>query len=126
METKIHHADESHEYMTLERCAILEVANTEEDPDVSIARARVGPGVSTQWHFLNGIVERYLITDGRGRVEVGDRPAAMVEPGDVVTIPSGERQRITNIGEGDLVFYCICSPRFVPEAYVPLFGSGGS
>jgi mannose-6-phosphate isomerase-like protein (cupin superfamily) len=35
-----------------------------------------------------------------------------------VRIPAGVRQRITNIGNADLLFYCVCSPRFLPEAYV--------
>jgi hypothetical protein len=35
----------------------------------------------------------------------------------VVVIPPSCPQRITNIGEHDLVFLAICSPRFRPEAY---------
>lgn len=124
METEIRHPDEGDEFWTGERCAILESSNTAEDPEVSIARARVAPGVTTAWHKLEGVVERYLMVSGRGRVEAGDLPAEEVGPGDVVRIPAGVRQRITNAGEGDLVFYAICSPRFVPECYVDLEGSG--
>ncbi len=105
------------EAMTAERCAIRELANVADDPDVSIAQARVATGVTTRWHCLRGIAERYVILDGRGRVDVGDLPATDVGPGDVVHIPAGVRQRIANVGERDLVFLAICSPRFVPEAY---------
>jgi mannose-6-phosphate isomerase-like protein (cupin superfamily) len=84
---------------------------------VSIARARVETSVTTRWHRLRGIAERYVIIEGLGRVEVGDLPATDVGPGDVVLIPPGCRQRIANIGSTDLVFLAICSPRFVPEAY---------
>jgi mannose-6-phosphate isomerase-like protein (cupin superfamily) len=35
----------------------------------------------------------------------------------VVVIPAGVRQRIENIGPGDLIFLCICTPRFCVENY---------
>jgi hypothetical protein len=38
------------EVMTEERRAILESWNTPRDPDLSIARARVGPGTTAQRH----------------------------------------------------------------------------
>jgi oxalate decarboxylase/phosphoglucose isomerase-like protein (cupin superfamily) len=40
-----------------------------------------------------------------------------VNAGDVVLIPPSCRQRITNIGTGDLIFLAICTPRFRPAAY---------
>ena len=120
MNPEIRHPDPDAEYLTPERCHILEVANDANDPDVSIARARVEPGVTTAWHRLNGIDERYLIVSGEGRVEVGDEPAAAVRPCDVVRIPAGVRQRITNTGDMDLVFYAICSPRYREAAYESL------
>ena len=118
METEVLRADVANEFLSDENCFILELANDSGDPDVSIARARVLPGATTAWHRLNGIVERYMILRGTGRVEIGDLPPAIVREGDVVRIPSNTRQRIANIGEDDLVFLCVCSPRFVPSAYV--------
>ena len=112
--------DESKEFSTPERCSILEVWNDARDSAASIARARVAPGATTQWHRLHGVVERYLIAEGCGFVEVGNAIAQAVKPGDVVVIPSQVSQRITNTGERDLVFYCICSPRFTPECYESL------
>jgi mannose-6-phosphate isomerase-like protein (cupin superfamily) len=50
-------------------------------------------------------------------VEVGDVPPTEVVPGDVVTIPAGLRQRIANIGDSDLIFYCVCTPRFEQKNY---------
>ncbi|WP_054692853.1 cupin domain-containing protein [Desulfosarcina cetonica] len=105
------------EYFFQEGCFILELANTADDPAVSIARARVTPGVTTRWHRLLGITERYVILEGRGQVAVGDQPPRTVGPGDVVTIPPQCPQRITNTGDVDLVFLAVCTPRFVPEAY---------
>lgn len=109
--------DASAEYYTDERCDILELSNAPDDPDASIARARVAPGVTTRWHRLKGTTERYVILEGEGRVEVGDEPAARVGPGDVVLIAPMCRQRITNVGKTDLVFLAVCTPRFRPECY---------
>lgn len=105
-------AASAQEYLTPEGCWILEVANDADDPDASIARARVEPGVATEWHALRGTVERYLITQGQGRVELGDSEPFEVAVGDVVRIAPDIPQRITNIGVDDLIFYCICTPRF--------------
>lgn len=105
------------EFETDERCAIVEVANDDDDADVSIARARVRPGITTTWHAVDDTDERYLIVAGTGAVEVGTLAPHAVGPGDVVRIPRGVRQRITNTGAGDLVFYAICSPRFRQQNY---------
>ena len=105
------------EVLTAERCHIRESWNAPADPACSIAQARVEPGVCTAWHWLDGVVERYRILSGQGRVEIGDLPPTMVKPGDVVVIPAGVRQRISNTGEQDLLFDCICTPRFTPDCY---------
>jgi mannose-6-phosphate isomerase-like protein (cupin superfamily) len=112
--------DPRREFYTSEGCFILELSNTPEDPGVSIARARVLPGVTTRWHRVKGTVERYVILEGSGRVEIGGLPPQAVSPGDVIIIPPDCRQRIANIGEQDLVFLCVCTPRFSQEAYEDL------
>jgi mannose-6-phosphate isomerase-like protein (cupin superfamily) len=77
----------------------------------------VEPGVTTRWHRLKGIFERYYIMSGKGRVEVRNLPPREVGAGDVVLIPPMCRQRITNIGDDDLVFMAVCTPRFSSDAY---------
>ncbi len=104
-------------FFEAEGCWISEWWNTDADDAVSIARARVEPGTTTRWHRLAGIVERYVILAGHGRVEVGSAPARDVGPGDVVLIPVATAQRITNPGRDDLVFLAVCTPRFRFEAY---------
>ena len=118
VQAEIRRADPSKEFLTQENCFILEVSNDAEDPDISIARARLRPGVTTAWHRLDGIVERYVIVRGKGRVEVADLPPTIVSEGDVVRIPANVAQRITNVGGEDLVFFCVCTPRFTPTAYI--------
>jgi mannose-6-phosphate isomerase-like protein (cupin superfamily) len=110
------------EFFTRERCWILELWNTDSDPAASIARCRVPPGVTTELHSLT-VSERYVIVSGAGSMHVGGREPEPVGAGDVVSIPAGVAQRIANIGTEDLLFLAICTPRFVPEAYVPLEGA---
>jgi len=104
------------EYWFREGCYITEWSNSDADPGVSIARARVEPGRTTRWHRLDAITERYVILEGCGRAEV-DGQARDVQTGDVVVIAPGLAQRITNTGDTDLVFLAICTPRFRPENY---------
>lgn len=104
------------EYYFEEGCYIRELLNAVHNPDVSVVRARVEPGVTTRCHRLNGITERYIIIEGCGRVEVGSEPARDIVAGDVVHIPAMCSQRITNTGEDDLVFLAVCTPRFTESA----------
>jgi len=118
MKALIKHMDLGTEFLTPERCYIVELSNAPDDPGASIARARVEPGITTRRHRLSGITERYLILEGLGLVEVeGSLNPQKVVPGDVVIIPPSCSQRITNIGKGDLIFLAVCTPRFQPECY---------
>ena len=105
------------EFYTAEKCYITELSNAQDDPDASIARARVKPGITTRWHRLKGTIERYCIISGRGSIEIGELPPQEVKTGDTVLIPSLCRQRISNIGEDDLIFLAICTPRFTDDVY---------
>ena len=111
-QTAVTRAGTSSEYLSDERCYIKELLNGPEEPQLSIAQARVTPGETTAWHQLDGVKEYYVIVSGEAEVEVGNEPPVAVGKGDIVTIPSGVRQRITNTGDGDLTFLCICMPRF--------------
>lgn len=120
MNPRIHCAASKPERFIDEGCHIVELCNSEEEPELSIARARVEPGVCTRWHRLRATAERYCIVEGRGTVEVGELPPSEVRTGDVVVIPPGVRQRIRNTGARDLIFLAICTPRFQPECYQDL------
>ena len=123
MRAEIKIQDNSKEYETDERCHIIEVANDAGDEQVSIARARVDAGVTTAWHRLNDVSERYIILSGRGLVEVEGMDATAVGPGDVVRIPPGHAQRIANTGNEQLIFYAVCAPPFTEQAYINLEAS---
>lgn len=115
---------EQTEYFFKEGCYITELLNNPDSPGVSAAKARVEPGMTTRWHRLTDIAEHYLIVKGTGLAEVGDKSVYEVSADDVVVIPAGVRQRITNTGKGDLIFLAICTPRFVPDAYVDINEDG--
>lgn len=107
------------EFRTRERVYITERLNDAAVPGISLADARVEPGVTTELHRLT-VQEYYVISRGSGLMEVGDNAPFQVGPGDSVIIPPGVPQRITNNGGTDLVLQCICMPRFTPDAYEPL------
>ena len=100
--------------MTPERCYIAENYSSN---DVSIAVARVKPGVTTKAHHLKEIQEIYIITSGEGKVAFSGLKPTTVGTGDVIIIPAGASQKITNTCQTDLVFYCVCTPRFTQDCY---------
>ncbi|MGB5302834.1 MAG: cupin domain-containing protein [Gemmatimonadota bacterium] len=122
MEAVIRKQELKQESWTPERCFIYETWNDEADRGLSVARARVEAGTTTQLHALDGIDERYLIVEGFGLVEVAAEEPTSVQAGDFVFIPAGVSQRIRNTGGSDLIFFCICTPPFIPEAYINLEG----
>jgi len=107
------------EFWTDERCWITELHNDDASPEASLAIARVEPGVTTQLHRLDGVCERYILREGEGILEV-DGVRQHLKTGDQAVIPAGAAQRIENTGSGQLVFYCLCTPRFVPSSYIDL------
>ncbi len=107
------------EVWTDERCYVREILNDPRVPKVSLAECRVEPGVTTALHRLS-VDEWYLIGAGKGLMQVGDERPFPVGAGDTVAIPAGTAQRITNRGTTDLLFQCLCLPRFTPDTYEAL------
>ena len=120
MQAKIHFNNSVNEINTVERCFIKELSNDSNDEMASIAQARVEAGVTTSWHKLTAVTERYIIVSGQGRVEIEGLQPADVIAGDVVIIPADTAQRISNTGSTDLIFLAVCTPRFTPECYITL------
>ncbi|MBT8099945.1 MAG: cupin domain-containing protein [Gammaproteobacteria bacterium] len=105
------------EVLTTERCYIRELLNDPSLPEASLARTRVMPGVTTELHALS-VLEWYVIESGQGLMRVGDAAPYPVGPGDSIEIPAGIDQQITNVGDGDLLFLCVCVPRFEALKYL--------
>ncbi|MCF6219928.1 MAG: cupin domain-containing protein [Robiginitomaculum sp.] len=106
------------EYWMGERIYVREVMNSADETALSVAVCRVPPGVTTQLHSLS-ILEWYIIESGGGLLEI-DGVSTLMSIGDCVRIEPGQSQRITNTGEGDLIFKTICQPRFTPGTYTSL------
>jgi mannose-6-phosphate isomerase-like protein (cupin superfamily) len=115
---KIIKGKSTNEFLTEEKCYISEILNSEELQGLSIATARVSPGVTTMLHSIKNTNEVYYILSGNGEMEIDGNVAGIAEPGDAVFIPANSTQRITNKTDEDLVFLCICSPRFVVDNYI--------
>ena len=81
------------------------------DLGCSIAHAIVPPGESTLPHMLKKSAELYYILDGTGEMHIGSE-SARIRKDQVVYIPPGARQYISNTGPGDLVFLCIVAPKW--------------
>ncbi len=105
------------EYFFAEGCYITELSTGVQDPELSIARARLTPGKTTRLHSLIQTAERYVILEGSGLVEIGELPPSQVSAGDVVLIPPEVPQRITNTAAIDLVFLALCTPPFTEQVY---------
>ena len=104
------------EVFTRENCHITELLNDDLIPNLSLATARVEPNITTELHVLD-VDEAYYILKGQGNMQIDGQSTGMVGVGNVVFISKGRSQQISNTGSSDLVFLCICSPRFEQEKY---------
>lgn len=89
----------------------------------SLAEARLPPGASTTPHFHRVTEEIYYITDGRGRMTIGDEHRE-VGPGDAIAIPPRQIHTIRNTGETVLRFLCCCAPAYEHEDTVLVEAAG--
>ena len=117
MKAAVIRPDPADEFITDERCHILEMSNSSNDEALSIARARVAPGVTTAFHRVEHTAERYVILSGKGTVEVEGLSPQEVRAGNVVVVPANAEQRVANTGDDDLVFLALCTPRFEQQNY---------
>ena len=115
MNPKIIKANSVNPYLTPERCYIAENYSAKE---ASIALATVKPGITTRSHHLRKIQEIYVMISGEGIVTFNGLKPTRVSIGDVIIIPAGVSQKIANTGQTDLMFYCVCTPRFTETCYV--------
>lgn len=114
---KVHYSpSENQEYFFDEGCYILELCNSAEHQELSIARARVKPNQETELHALIDTAERYIIQQGQGIATI-DAQKYIVSTNDVLLIKPNVSQKIHNTGKNDLIFLVVCTPRFQPECY---------
>lgn len=105
------------EFSTPENCFITEILNSKTFQNFSIAQTRVAAGATTEIHTLRNTDEVYYILSGKGEMEIGGKAVGIANEKDLVFIPRNTSQRIKNLEDKDLLFLCICSPRFEEKNY---------
>jgi mannose-6-phosphate isomerase-like protein (cupin superfamily) len=77
----------------------------------SLAEARLQPGGATREHYHLKAEEIYYITQGQGRIRIGDE-VREVKAGDAIAIPPGRKHKLWNTGAGTLRLLCCCAPAY--------------
>lgn len=77
----------------------------------SLAEARLGVGGQTAAHYHEQTEEIYFLLEGKAQMQVGDE-TRQVNVGDAIAIPPGQVHQITNTGDVELRFLCMCVPPY--------------
>ena len=83
----------------------------------SLAEIRHPPGTASQEHIHTEAEEVYYVMSGRGGIRV-DGETREIGPGDVVVIVPGERHKVWQVGEKDLVLLVTCVPAYSVEEVI--------
>ena len=83
----------------------------------SLAEIRHPPGTASQEHYHTEAEEVYFVIEGQGGIRV-DGETRSIGPGDVVVITPGERHKVWQEGEGDLVLLVSCVPAYTVDEVV--------
>jgi mannose-6-phosphate isomerase-like protein (cupin superfamily) len=83
----------------------------------SLAEIRHPPSTASQEHVHTEAEEVYFVTEGRGGIRINGETHT-IGPGDVVVITPGERHKVWQEGEGDLVLLVTCVPAYSVEEVV--------
>jgi len=95
---------------------LCELLHPEREPlqlNCSVAFACLEPGCSSKPHRLSA-TEIYFITEGEGIMHI-DGESQPVFPGQLIYIPPGALQSISQRGERALGFLCIVDPAWSAE-----------
>ena len=83
----------------------------------SLAEIRHPPGTCSQEHYHTEAEEVYYVLEGQGAVRV-DGETRLIGPGDVVVIVPGQRHKVWQEGEEDLVLLVTCVPAYSVDEVV--------
>lgn len=83
----------------------------------SLAEIRHPPGTASQEHYHTEAEEVYFVVDGQGGIRV-DGETRGIGPGDVVVVVPGQRHKVWQEGEGDLVLLVTCVPAYSVDEVV--------
>jgi mannose-6-phosphate isomerase-like protein (cupin superfamily) len=77
----------------------------------SLAEARLPVGSQTTVHYHKQTEEIYFLLEGLALMQIGGE-SRHVRAGDSIAIPAGRLHQITNTGDVELRFLCICVPPY--------------
>lgn len=83
----------------------------------SLAEIRHPAGTASREHVHRVAEEVYYVLEGGGTVCV-DGEVRAVGPGDVVVISPGQRHKVAQQGERDLVLLVTCVPAYSPDEVI--------
>lgn len=83
----------------------------------SLAEIRHPAGTASREHYHRIAEEVYYVLEGEGDVRV-DGQARSIGPGDVVAIVPGQRHKVAQRGDRDLVLLVTCVPAYSPAEVV--------
>jgi mannose-6-phosphate isomerase-like protein (cupin superfamily) len=83
----------------------------------SLAEIRYPPGTASREHHHREAEEVYYVLKGHGSVRV-DGETHDMGPGDLVVIVPGQRHRVWQRGQGDLVMLVTCVPAYSEDEVV--------
>jgi mannose-6-phosphate isomerase-like protein (cupin superfamily) len=83
----------------------------------SLAEIRHPPGTASQEHYHREAEEVYYVLEGQGEIRV-DGQIGSLEPGDAVIIVPGQRHKVWQRGERDLVMLVTCAPAYSVEEVI--------
>ena len=83
----------------------------------SLAEIRHPPGTASDEHFHTKAEEVYYVLEGQGEICIEGRPQD-IGPGDTVVIVPGQRHKVWQRGEDDLVLLVTCVPAYSVEEVV--------
>jgi mannose-6-phosphate isomerase-like protein (cupin superfamily) len=83
----------------------------------SLAEIRHPAGTASREHYHRVAEEVYYVLEGEGEVRI-DGQARAIGPGDVVAIRPGQRHKVAQRGDGDLVLLVTCVPAYSPAEVV--------
>jgi mannose-6-phosphate isomerase-like protein (cupin superfamily) len=100
-------------YVTKDGSTIRELMHpgVHDNRNQSLAEAIIAPRTRTVMHRHRASEELYHITQGAGRMTLGEETLDVV-PGDTVVIPPGTPHCIENTGAVDLKILCCCAPAY--------------
>jgi mannose-6-phosphate isomerase-like protein (cupin superfamily) len=83
----------------------------------SLAEIRHPPGTASDEHYHTEAEEVYYVLTGSGAVRI-DSETHDLGPGDVVVIVPGQRHKVRQTGEDDLVLLVTCVPAYSVDEVV--------